>query len=126
MERISFDDFLKGSASGKYNALPQMQELALNTYGQSSELTKPEPKPKPETKGVNREAYVNPQGSFGYRGKKYKLIDGQWKILNDDGSPMLPGQQADYMEKNYSRPDNNTSKPGQMTGRSPFFDRFRR
>ena len=144
MERISFDDFLKGSASGQYNALPQMQELALNTYGERTappinkrevlnEYMGETNATKPETKGVNRDAYKgNPSGYFKYKGAEHRLIGSKYRVMNPDGTPMTPGASYDWWAKHHESAKKyreemlRAQKPGQLTGRGSFFDRFER
>jgi hypothetical protein len=142
MERISFDDFLKGSASGKYNALPQVQETAMNIYGErsappimeqaSSQLTDwfnqgETNATKPETKGVNRDAYKsNPSGFFKYGGADHKLIGSKYRVMNPDGTPMSSGASYDWWAKHHEEAKKKAQKPGMSTGRGSFFDRFER
>ena len=132
MERISFDDFLKGSASGKYNALPQVQETALNIYGERNappvDYAAPETNAtKPETKGVNRDAYKsNPSGFFRYGGADHKLIGSNYRVMNPDGTPMSSGASYDWWVKHHEEVRKKAQKPGQLTGRGSFFDRFER
>lgn len=137
MERISFDDFLKGSASGKYNALPQVQETALNTYGERNALPVDYAAPetnatKPETKGVNREAYNNPSGSFTLGGANHKLVGGDWRVMNPDGTPMGSWSSYNWWIKHHedakkrAEAKRQAQKPGMSTGKGSFFDRFDR
>ncbi len=155
MELISFDDFLKGSASGKYNALPEVQGLALSTYGEKSEppvmgqassqvsnwfnegsLRKDVGETnatKPETKGVNRDVYRgNPSGLFTYGGADHKLIGSKYRVMNPDGTPMTPGASYDWWKNKHDEDRRKREellkkqKAGMSTGRGSFFDRFER
>lgn len=156
MERISFDDFLKGSASGKYNALPEVQGLALSTYGEKSEPPVMEQASsrvsnwldkegllreavgetnatKPETQAVNRSVYRgNPSGLFTYGGADHKLIGSKYRVMNPDGSPMTPGASYEWWKAKHDEDRRKkeerlrSQKAGMSTGKGSFFDRFER